>query len=274
MKVSIINAILDSPEIARRHILHYNQMNLPNDVEVIFVDDGSEPPLNFNGMKRNFKFSLYTTNNKKIWTQPAARNFGSRQATGDFLICTDIDHIISREVIEIARKPSHDVIRFKREAAILDEDGNFSQDHADLKKWGLIPRYFRRDFKLPPHGNSYIIRKGLYLGLGGVSERYDGTGTYPNREEIPLKKELHKLRNKGKITILEDETKPTIYMFPNGKYCGDKDYNPFGFFHNISRRTNKDKMRERKLKINSGRNTNKQLRRERRERSKYLNSRT
>jgi glycosyltransferase involved in cell wall biosynthesis len=273
MKVSIVNAILDSPEIARRHILHYNKMNLPDDVEVIFVDDGSNPPLDLSMVEKNFCFLKFATNDFRMWTQPSARNFGAKRAEGEYLILTDIDHIISREVIEIARNPKYDVIRFKREAGVLDENGDFTQDIEVLKSWGLIDRYIRRDLQLPPHGNSSIIRKDLYLDLGGVSERYCGTGVYPNREEIPLKQKLHPLRDAGEITILEDFTKPTLYMMPNGKYCGHKDYNPFGFFHSTSRLNNKDKMRARKLGAVGRTASNKEIRRARRARFEYSHSR-
>ena len=60
MKVSIVIAILDSHEIVRRQLLHFDKMRLPDDVEVIFVDDGSRPPLLKKG-SLNFNFSLYYT---------------------------------------------------------------------------------------------------------------------------------------------------------------------------------------------------------------------
>ena len=258
IKVSIVIAILNSPEIVRRQVLHFNSINLSNDVEVIFVDDGSEPPLNREDYKTNFNFSIYHTNDKRPWTQPAARNLGAKKAKGIYCIFTDIDHIITKELIEIAKIPTHDVIRFKRQAAILDVNGNFTQDHNELKKWGLLPRYFRRDLRLPPHGNSYIFRTGFYIGLGGVDTRYVGTGAYPNREEVPLKRKLKQLLSENRVTILDGDSRPTIYMFPNGKYCGDKDFNPFGFFHDTTRKNNKYRRREASRK-----KTNKQKRRER-----------
>ena len=96
---------------------------------------------------------------KRILT---ARNFGVRRAKGEYLILTDIDHIISSEVIEVARNPSHDIIRFSREAGVLTEDGSFTQDFDTLRQWGLMERYIRKNLSLPPHGNSYIFRKSLY----------------------------------------------------------------------------------------------------------------
>jgi hypothetical protein len=139
-----------------------------------------------------------------MWTQPTARNFGVRRAVGDYLILTDIDHIISKRVVSI---------RFSREAAVLDAEGNFSQDPIVLKSWGLMDRYIRRNFKLAPHGNSYIFRRELYLELGGVSERYCGTGVYPNREELPLKQKIKPLWKEGKISVWDKPPKPIIYMF-------------------------------------------------------------
>ena len=102
MKVSIVSAVLDSHEVVRRQILHFKKMDLPDDVEIIFVDDGSNPPLAFPdcGLKA---FTIYATGNKGKWTQPAARNYGARKAKGEFLLVTDIDHILSRKLIETVR---------------------------------------------------------------------------------------------------------------------------------------------------------------------------
>lgn len=247
MKVSIVHAVLNSPEIVRRQMLHYNHLNLPDDVEVVLVDDGSEPSLSsmFNkyGIPTRFHYRIFETNDKRPWTQPAARNFGARKAKGEYCIFTDIDHIISREVVEVARNPTADIIRFSREVGILDENGYFNQDWDVLREWG----YDRDKLKIAPHGNSYIFRTQLFLDLGGVDTTYVGTGKYPNREEIPLKRKIKNLWNDGKITVIDKPPKPTIYMMPNGHYCNneDKDFNPFGLFHNLSRSIRESRLRQR-----------------------------
>ncbi|MEO5366079.1 MAG: glycosyltransferase [Magnetococcus sp. WYHC-3] len=238
--VSIVTAILNSHEVVKRQLLHYNKLNLPDSVEVVYVDDGSDPPL-APDVKTNFKFTLLATNNKKEWTQPAARNLGAKNATGDYLILTDIDHIVQQGLIDVAGNCKFDVVRFRREVAVIDENGDFTQDWDVIKSYGFI----KNRLKIAPHGNSYIMRKDLYLGLGGVDETYVGTGKYPNREEVPLKRKLKILREQGKITIWDDETKPTIYMIPNGHYCGDKDYNPFGLFHTLTRSIRASRKRQR-----------------------------
>ena len=244
MKLSIVTAVLNSHKIVRRQIRHYNKLNLPDDVEVVYVDDGSDPPLNFDDEPKNFKFSIIATHDKRKWTQPAARNFGAKYANGEFLLMADVDHIVSREAIDIARNCKFDVIRFNREVAVIDENGDFTQDVDVLKSYGFITDHPKQDgIRISPHGNSYIIKRELYLRLGGVDERYVGTGRYPNREEVLLKRKLKVLENNNEIKIWQDRTKPTIYMIPNGRYCGDKDYNPFGLFHNLSRKSNKERRR-------------------------------
>ena len=113
MKVSIITAILNSHEIVRRQYLYYEKMNLPEDVEVVWVDDGSDSPIRFLSGESgkidlcedaNFNLSIYETHDKLPWTQPKARNIGAKKAAGDYLICTDIDHIVSPEVIDAVEK--------------------------------------------------------------------------------------------------------------------------------------------------------------------------
>ena len=242
MKLSIVIAVLNSHEVLRRQLLHFGKMNLPDDTELIIVDDGSKPALTHD-KTTNFKYRMYSTQNYGPWTQPAARNYGVKQAEGEFILVTDIDHIIPYKAIDIVRNNTeYDVIRFKRQAGVIDENGDFTQDMKVLREYGLLPE---RKLRLPPHSNSFAIRRGLYLGLGGVSEEHVGTGKYPNREEIPLKRGMNRLIKKGKLALWDSDDRPMIYMIPNGQYCGDKNYNPFGLFHNESRSIRLSRKRQR-----------------------------
>ncbi|MCP4493208.1 MAG: glycosyltransferase family 2 protein [Gammaproteobacteria bacterium] len=240
MKISIVTAVLDSPEVVRRHVLHYKSMPLPADVEWIVVDDKSDPPLS----QDDYDFpqmKILQHRRKGIWTQPAARNFGVKHATGDVLICTDIDHIITIDLINFARDTVYDFVKLQREVAILDEQGQFAQTAMAVKVYGFEKsRFDKGGFHITPHTNSFIINRELYVSLGGVSERRVKLGKHPNREEVPLRKRLFHLKNNGEITILDEKSdtpRPMIYMIPNGRYCGHKDYNPFGLFHDLERKT-------------------------------------
>lgn len=248
MKLSIVIAVLNSHEVVRRQALWFSKMNLAN-AEFIIVDDKSDPPLT------DFPpFQIYRYEVPGKWTQPGARNFGAKRAQGEYLICTDIDHIISPRLIEFVMQSDYDFTKFRREVAVLDDKGEFVQTREAVEEYGY-QGYDRRGFHISPHTNSFAIKRDLYLRLGGVSERYVGTGKYPNREELPLRSRLKALKRAGEIKTVEadedNDIRPTIYMIPNGRFCGDKDYNPFGLFHSLSRTkpersrmTNKEKRRE------------------------------
>ena len=45
MKLSIVIPCLDSHEVLRRQLIHFERMALPEDTELILVDDGSNPPI-------------------------------------------------------------------------------------------------------------------------------------------------------------------------------------------------------------------------------------
>jgi len=45
-----------------------------------------------------------------------------------------------------------------------------------------------------------------------------------------------KMVAEGKVKMDHSE-RPVLFMFPNGQWCGDVDYNPFGMFHDLSRKS-------------------------------------
>ncbi len=233
-KVSIIIPVLNSHEIVRRQILHFEKMNLPDDVEIILVDDGSDPPIVIN---TTLPLTLIHTNDFRPWTWPIARNKGAKIAKGEYFIMADLDHIITKEFIDIARNFNGDHIRVKREFAVLDENGNLTQDREVLASYGM-PK--DRDLKFTPHRNQFAIRKDLYWKLGGFREDRIGL-PYPQREDGDFARQWRLLYEKGEIKDYDDlvgyDKRPILYMFPNGKFCGDVDYNPFGLFHTLSRKT-------------------------------------
>ena len=53
VKLSLIIAILDSHEIVRRYMLYLRNLNLPDNIEIIFVDDGSYPALRTDDSLKN-----------------------------------------------------------------------------------------------------------------------------------------------------------------------------------------------------------------------------
>jgi len=212
------------------------RQKFPDDVEIIFLDDGSDPPLEVpDNPPRNF--TLHVTNDFRKWTSSLARNTGAKLAKGKYLFMTDGDYIISRKAVERARRFNGDRLGCRREFGVLTEDGELTQDHSVLLEYGLIPSRIRnRGTKIPPHPNNFVMRKTLFEEMGGYDEERILSMDYPQREDTLFKRKLRRLTNEGKVKMSHEE-RPVLFMFPNGQFCGDVDYNPFGLFHDLTRKT-------------------------------------
>jgi hypothetical protein len=206
-------------------------------VEVLFMDDGSDPPLQMpDNPPRNFM--IHATNDFRPWTSSLARNRGAKLATGEYLLMTDGDYILTRAAVMRCLEYGGDRLGFRRQFAVLDENGNFTQDKSVLLAWGLPESRFhsRKGLTFSPHPNNYLMRRQLFLDMGGYDEKLITTRGYPQREDTHFKGLYRKWVNLGKIR--EDTfERPTIYMFPNGQFCGDVDHNPFNLFHTLTRKT-------------------------------------
>lgn len=236
MKVSIVIAILNSHQVVKRQIRHFRLMKLPEDVEFIFVDDGSNPPLDFGHMGlRNLTF--YYTNDKRPWTQGLARNFGASVAQGEYLFFTDIDHIITDEAIEAVREFDGDKMVFFRYLGILSKHGVVVQDLPTLFEFGLnLIRHKRHGLGGGYHGNTYAIRKVIFDEMGGYDPKHCQSmfhvgGKYMS-EERNFNIRYQRGVKKGKYGA--DVTGPPIYVYPLGKFHKDGDHNPWGLFHGLS----------------------------------------
>jgi len=233
MRLSIVVAVLNSHEIVRRQILHFEKMAIPDGVEIIFVDDGSDPPITSDTRLRNFRI-LYT-NDFRPWTVELARNFGIRAAQGEYILITDMDYIVPLSAIESGLALKEDRSGIRREFGVLDENGDFTQDMAVLKQWGLA----RDTVRCPPHPNNFIMRKATFDKIGYFDESRVNN-PYPIGADAEFKRRFVRHLLKGEVTQRDNDLRPTIYMFPNGQYCGDVDYNPFNLFHQLTRKTEKN----------------------------------
>lgn len=243
MKASIIIPVLNSHEIVRRQVRHFEQMDLPDDVEIILVDDGSDPALTVETTLKHF--TLIHTNDFRPWTWPCARNTGARHARGEYLVMVDVDHIVSKAFVETVRGFTGDHIRVNREFAVLDEHGKLTQDRETLLAYGLTEeRLNTKGVRFTPHRNQFAMHRDLYEKMGGFREDRIGR-PYPQREDGDFAKKWRELYECGEIRDFDDlvgyEHRPILYMFPNGKYCGDVDHNPFGLFHTLTRKTEKNR---------------------------------
>jgi hypothetical protein len=231
MKLSIIIPVLNSHEILRRQFLYLEKIGVPDDTEIIIVDDGSEPPL---FCSSRLPVRILKTNDKRQWTWALARNAGARIARGDYFLFTDIDHILTREAIDTAREFGGVRMGLSREFGVLLEDGTLTQDREVLEEYGLLKSIGLKIGHLP---NNFCMKKTLFEELGGYREDLIGR-PYPQGEDNQFFK-------KWKVYMRENKaegysTCPRIYMFPNGYFCGDVDFNPKGLFHKLSRKTKRN----------------------------------
>ncbi len=157
----------------------------------------------------------------------------------------DLDHITTRELMDFVVASDLPRIGFRRELAILDEDGMLTQDRNVLAEYGLLPR---KSLRLESHHNSFAMRAELFWKLGGYDEDRVGL-PYPQGEDSAFWKRWLAYRDANNVPEASDP--PTLYVFPSGRWCGDVDYNPQGLFHDLSRKSRRNywwnKQREEEL---------------------------
>jgi len=167
IRVSLIIAVLDSHEVVRRQLEHFNQV-VPQGVEVIIMDDGSDPPL---GGVSSIKYQLriIRTDDDRPWSQPCARNAGAKIALGEYLFMTDIDHIISHAAFKAAMAFEGDKMVFPRTWGMIDHKYRVRTDPSVLSTYGLINGKGGGS-----HANTFVMRKSIFEELGGYDEKFCG----------------------------------------------------------------------------------------------------
>ena len=245
IKLSVCIPIYNSHEIVRRQALHFSKMNLPDDIEFIFVDDGSSPPLNINDYELKNLCIIYT-NDKRPWTQGLARNKGAKYAKGEYLFFTDIDHILSYEALMDAYRFTGDKMIFPRFFAVLLEDGTLSQELEILVKFGadMDRLKSRRGLYASYHGNTYSIKQSTFWELGGYNPEKCLYGHHaPSRggEDGYFNQSWNRWAATKNISPAVGSK---IYIFPIGRYHKDRDLNPQGLFHGLSQAQEIQPMKE------------------------------
>jgi len=234
VRLSVIIPVLNSHEVVRRQILHWQRIGLPKGTEIILVDDGSDPPIQ--GEMEGLR--ILRTNDTRPWTWALARNAGAKASEADYLLMVDLDHILSRDLLDASASFTGHRMQFYRQFGVLDEDGTFTQDIPTLISYGLEPcRIADRGVNLPPHPNMFVMRRDVFWDLGGYREDLV-TRPYPQGEDSEFKRVWHRAVEAGRY---ENGTeRPILYMIPNGKYCGDVDADPCGLFHSLTRKTRRN----------------------------------
>jgi glycosyltransferase involved in cell wall biosynthesis len=230
IKVSCVIPVLDSHEVLRRQLLHFERMGLPEDTELIVIDDGSDPPLENTS---SLQVTIHRTYDKRPWTWALARNSGACMARGEYLLMFDLDHIISRPLLDFVRAFDGLKVQFIREFGVLDEAGTLTQDRKTLVEYG----WRGGSIRVGPLPNNFAMRRDLFWELGGYREDLVEK-SYPQGEDRAFRSKWRTYQQETGAEVCSH--RPVMYVFPTGKWCGDVDYNPMGLFHNLSRKTSRN----------------------------------
>ena len=144
---------------------------LPGNWELIFVDDGSVPPIPIPDETPE-NFVLLRTGEIRTefeWTQHLAINKAVALAKGEYIVKNDVDHVFTRDTIEAIEEFKGDMLLFRREAGYLSDDLTITSLRDEHPVYS-------------PIDDIYVVRKSIFQGLGGypveATRKYGGMGRF------------------------------------------------------------------------------------------------
>jgi glycosyltransferase involved in cell wall biosynthesis len=232
MKLSIVIPVYNSHGVFERQLKHFSKMDL-SDVEIIIADDNSNPPLE----SSLDVVKIYNTNSQLAWTQGLGRNLGASKATGEYLLMTDIDHILTQKIIDCVRDFNGDFMRFPRHFGILDENGELKTDRESLTEYGIADKILKKEvLDTNIHRNTFAISRELFDLIGGYAESWCTYGYHPKARRGDDCYFEGAWRRQAKKAGLKQDLGPIVYVFPNGRFHKDGELNPHGLFHDLHHR--------------------------------------
>ncbi len=182
-----------NPEMLQRQVREW--LEYPREIKFIVVDDGSpEPALPFLHAaltpSLRDRLRLYRIKVDIPWNRGGARNLGSFEASDDWILHVDIDHLLPAEdaaSLVSRRLESEHWYRFaRRRVGKADETRKKDRIPADAEGG-----------EIHPHGDSYLCQRALYWRVGGYDEDYSGClgGGSPF---------LHQLERAAPVKLLTD----------------------------------------------------------------------
>ena len=156
VQISIVFAYYENPqmlELQWREIAAYPR-DVKKNVQIVVVDDGS--PQNPAALVRRPKslpdVAIFRLGVDIPWNQDAARNIGAFEASGTWLLLTDIDHVVPAETLK-------GLLSMQKDPDVVYSFGRVKFDSGEVRE---------------PHPNSYFMTKKMYWSIGGHDEDFAG----------------------------------------------------------------------------------------------------
>jgi glycosyltransferase involved in cell wall biosynthesis len=133
-------------------------------VEIVIVDDGSPEGHAIDVLRPEGlpKLSIYRVLEDRPWHQHAARNLGADVAKGEWLLLTDMDHVLKQDAAEALLK--------RINLGKLDRKAIYTLARVEADT-GLPTM---KDGREKPHPNSFVVTKETFWHIGGYDESFVG----------------------------------------------------------------------------------------------------
>lgn len=113
-KISVVIPTHNRPELLREALESIARQSYPA-FEIIIVDDGSQPPVDAESLRKDFGSRIRVIRNEQPMKQPYARDQGVQVAMGDVVVHLDDDDLLEPKALELGlatlkSEPSLDLV--------------------------------------------------------------------------------------------------------------------------------------------------------------------
>lgn len=171
-RISLIMPYYDNPEMLHIHLANWRgwPRKVSQRFEFILVDDGSpNHPAAEELVKApaldDLDIKCFRVPVDKPWHQHAARNIGAHEAKGNWLLLTDMDHLVPQSTAEA-------LLKIDDRCGTLNIPDVFTFTRRDAP--GLEKKMHPKTGEEHPHPNSFCMTKDTYWTVGGYDEDFCG----------------------------------------------------------------------------------------------------
>lgn len=122
LRISVVIPTHNRPALLREALASISEQTY-SDWEIVIVDDGSQPPVDGESVRKEFGSRIHVVRNDQPMKQPYARHQGVQAATGDVVVHLDDDDVLAPQALE-------------RGLAVLENDPSLELVYLGVKGFG------------------------------------------------------------------------------------------------------------------------------------------